>query len=458
MIDLIPPQPIVITLASLPFLMAAFQGLTLSVILWFLKSSTEVEGYSANRLLSGFLLVLSIVLVAHAADTTGYYFYAPALIDTTAPFYLLIGPLLWGYVKLQSNQQTVQFRWPHLVHLLPAVLQLCMVLPFILNTQYEAKLFYFYDTWFPELGIDTGEYTISCPSYLPWHWNTCLVTLQSVVGKPQYDLILKSPLALLWLTNIGLVALWVSLIGYFSHSMVLLQRHRETMHQLASSPASRELRWLTHFILFFSAIAAFYIVTSFQHEYLDSELIGDDTRETIVYWMLSIGVVYMGVLAVLQPVIFSKDIRIDSPPAQSIIPASTNTLPSSKPTQNGKKYRNSPLTSESMGEMRAQLEQHLNTHKSYLDPELSLKSLSEQIGIGPHALSQVINDAIGMNFFDCINGYRLEAVKRDLVQERNRNILQIATDAGFNSKSSFYQFFRKREGMTPSQWRKMSVK
>ncbi len=442
-----PPEPIAITVASLPFLLAAFQGLTLSVVLWFKRSSTGGEGYSANRLLSGFLLVLCIVLVEHAVDTTGFFFHAPALIETTVPLYLLIGPLLWGYVKLQSSPKQLQFRWHHLVHLLPAVLHLCIVLPFVLNTQYEAKLLYFYDFWFPELSIDTGEYTSRCASLLPWHWKTCVITLQPVAGEPQYDLILKSPLALLWLTNIGSVMLWVSLIGYCSHCLILLRRHRATMHQLSSSPASRDLRWLTRFIIFFTATAAFHIAISFQQEFFDFEFFGDDTRAIIVFWLLSIGVVYLGVMAVLQPVVFSKDIRIESPATSSIVSP-----------QSGTKYRNSPLTTESMDEMRAQLEQHLNTHKSYLDPELSLKSLADQMGFGPHALSQVINDAVGMNFFDYINGYRLEVVKHELLQNRGKNILHIATDAGFNSKSSFYQFFRKREGMTPGQWRKMSVK
>lgn len=443
MLALSPPQPIVITITSLPFLLAAFQGLTLTVILWFMKSSTVGEGYSANRLLSGFLLVLCIVLVDHAADTTGYYFYAPALIDTTAPLLLLIGPLLWGYVKLQCSPEDLRFRWQHLVHLLPAVLQLCILLPFILNTQYDAKLLHFYDAWFSDLHIDSGDSTTNCPSVLPWNWSNCLITLQTVVGKPEFDLVLKSPLALLWLSNIGLISLWVSLIGYLTHSLILLQQHRATMRQLSSSPASREMRWLTYFILLWAATAAFYIATSFQQEFFDTEVLGSDTRETIVHWMLSIGVVYLGVLAVQQPEIFSKNIRIDSHPVQPCIP-----------NPSGTKYRNSPLTTELMAEMRTQLEQHLSLHQSYLDPELSLKSLSDQTGIGPHVLSQVINDAIGVNFFDYINGYRLEVVKRDLLNDDKRNILRIATDAGFNSKSSFYQFFRKREGMTPSEWRK----
>jgi len=61
---------------------------------------------------------------------------------------------------------------------------------------------------------------------------------------------------------------------------------------------------------------------------------------------------------------------------------------------------------------------------------------------------------MGVNFFDCINDYRLRDVKQELQSNNTKQILQIAMDCGFNSKSSYYNFFKKREDMTPSAWRK----
>lgn len=112
------------------------------------------------------------------------------------------------------------------------------------------------------------------------------------------------------------------------------------------------------------------------------------------------------------------------------------------------------MTPDSTEEIRARLESRLDEHKDYLEPDLSLKSLSERLNISPHLLSQVINESMGMNFFDCINDYRLKDVKEALRSNSGKQISQIATDSGFNSKSSFYGFFRKRENMTPSTWRK----
>ena len=48
-----------------------------------------------------------------------------------------------------------------------------------------------------------------------------------------------------------------------------------------------------------------------------------------------------------------------------------------------------------------------------------------------------------MNFFDFINRYRIEEVKREIIKPKNDNltILAVAMDAGFNSKSSFNTLF-----------------
>ena len=84
----------------------------------------------------------------------------------------------------------------------------------------------------------------------------------------------------------------------------------------------------------------------------------------------------------------------------------TDPLPAAvaNPAQSEKRNCNSPLTSESMAGMRARLEQHPITQQSYPAPGLSPKSLSDEISFGPHALSQLINNTFGMNYFDYPDG------------------------------------------------------
>jgi AraC-like DNA-binding protein len=97
----------------------------------------------------------------------------------------------------------------------------------------------------------------------------------------------------------------------------------------------------------------------------------------------------------------------------------------------------------------------MKQHKPYLNPELSLQMLANQLDIPPHYLSQVINEQLGQNFFDFINSHRIEEVKARLLdpQYTHLTILAIAFDSGFNSKSAFNSAFKNQTGLTPSQFR-----
>ena len=64
-------------------------------------------------------------------------------------------------------------------------------------------------------------------------------------------------------------------------------------------------------------------------------------------------------------------------------------------------------------------------------------------------------ESLGANFFDFINGYRVEEAKR-LFKDPSKSaytILAIAEDAGFNSKSAFNAVFKRVAGQTPSEFR-----
>jgi AraC-like DNA-binding protein len=59
------------------------------------------------------------------------------------------------------------------------------------------------------------------------------------------------------------------------------------------------------------------------------------------------------------------------------------------------------------------------------------------------------------NFYDLINGYRVEEAKRLLLDTKNRNytILSVGFEAGFNSKTTFNTVFKKFTGHTPTDFR-----
>lgn len=93
---------------------------------------------------------------------------------------------------------------------------------------------------------------------------------------------------------------------------------------------------------------------------------------------------------------------------------------------------------------------------SYLEPEADVESLVKPLGLPRDEIEALLNQAYPGGCGEFLNALRLEhfkaAVETDTAKENS--ILQLAFDAGFSSKASFYRVFRAAEGMTPSEYRK----
>jgi len=104
----------------------------------------------------------------------------------------------------------------------------------------------------------------------------------------------------------------------------------------------------------------------------------------------------------------------------------------------------------------AEIRKLMQTQKPYLEGNLTLAKLARLARIPAHDLSLVINREIGKNFFDFVNEYRVRDAKKRL-REKEVNILEVAFDVGFNSKSTFYSAFKRFENCTPLQFRERSL-
>ena len=97
---------------------------------------------------------------------------------------------------------------------------------------------------------------------------------------------------------------------------------------------------------------------------------------------------------------------------------------------------------------------YMNDKKPFLQPEITLKALSDELNVTSEYLSEVINDDLNKNFFDFINHYRVEEFKNQCKIDSNKhlNIIGIAFNCGFNSKATFNRVFKKVTGLTPSEY------
>ncbi len=151
--------------------------------------------------------------------------------------------------------------------------------------------------------------------------------------------------------------------------------------------------------------------------------------------VMSLGILVIAYTGFLQKRVFSSE------PIETILSV--------------RKYKSSTLTPAASEAIRKKLERILLDQQIFKENELRLDDLASYLDITRHQLSQVINEHYKVNFFELLNRYRVEYVKKILLdpQYSQYTIIQIAYEAGFNNKASFNKYFKQAVGLTPSAYR-----
>lgn len=102
------------------------------------------------------------------------------------------------------------------------------------------------------------------------------------------------------------------------------------------------------------------------------------------------------------------------------------------------------------------LQKQMGQNLFFLNSELTLNTLAENLQIHPNLLSRIINEGAKKNFSDFINEYRVQTVIEKMKSPSYKNItlIGIAHESGFNSKTSFYRTFKKFTNKTPTDYLK----
>ncbi|WP_391573156.1 helix-turn-helix domain-containing protein [Cohnella sp.] len=95
------------------------------------------------------------------------------------------------------------------------------------------------------------------------------------------------------------------------------------------------------------------------------------------------------------------------------------------------------------------LKQYIADH---IDQDLSLNQLARIVYLNPAYLSRLYKQATGVGLVDYINDVRLKKAKQSLL-ETNVKINEISRSVGFESPTYFARLFKRKEGMTPQEFR-----
>ena len=239
------------------------------------------------------------------------------------------------------------------------------------------------------------------------------------------------------------IALWgllsVQMLAYLVPAVRVLRRYRLSLKERVSNFDRVDLDWLRwfYYVVFFLCVVAWAVPLLWVHHMPRSILVhGLALSTTAAVWVLG----YRGLRQKIP----------DAPEAIEAEPSSADE-PEPKPRPS--------LPKPEAFRLKAALLDVMETRKPYLEPELGLADLARLLDVPRNHLSAVINQELGMNFYDLVNGYRVREFRALLADPKRREekILTLAFEAGFNSKPTFNKVVLKQTGKTPSRLREEEI-
>jgi AraC-like DNA-binding protein len=374
-------------------LLGAVQGVVLTGAL-----ATKRSNRTANRLLAAAMLAFSVHLASSVYHAAGLERTYPHFFGLSYPLTFLFGPLVYLYAVAAADRSRT-FARKDLLHLLPFAATIVAGFPIYLMSGAEK-----------------------------------IATYQRFVAG-------DIPL---WIAIADPVKL-VSGVVYTTLTIRFLLRHRRQLKDSYSSTERVSLEWL----LWLSAGAAAIWGIAILFGVLESVgtihwARGDD----VVSLAIAVLVYGIGYKGLRQPEVFRYETA--EYPIPVVAPAAAEA--------EAPRYERSGLSQHEAAKVKDSLLAIMDKEQPWKNSELTLADLAGQLKTTPHKLSEVLNAELEMTFYDFVNGYRVREVQRRIAagEGRTLKILSLALDAGFASKSTFNEVFKKHTGLTPSSFQRAS--
>ncbi|WP_194508897.1 helix-turn-helix domain-containing protein [Psychroserpens luteus] len=212
----------------------------------------------------------------------------------------------------------------------------------------------------------------------------------------------------------------------------MLYRHEKSNKKQVNNTVLIKTKWLKRILI----IGIILCVVWFISLNIFIDIISSGFYRFYPLWIgMSILIYWVGYTAILQKQLYNQRTEI------------RNKLKSNKIS---KPETNNGITTFT------KLESVILTNKIFLEPSVSLTTLSKEFNLSEGYISTLINTNSDLNFNDFINSLRINEAKEMLsnIEYDNYTIIAIGLEAGFNSKSSFYSAFKKFTNKTPNEYKK----
>jgi len=340
-------------------------------------------------------LILLIVCYQQTCYTVGFMGWYNVFRNTKINYFLIplgiaIAPLIYFYVKAITTSNFT-FKKKNFIHFIPAI---TLIL-------YRFSI-YFYDSLQPGFN-DT----------------------QNGILKLSVD----EPIVLPLLVFVS----FAQMLLYLAFTFQLFYNYRKRIKAYFSNTYKLELNWILSFLIAFTAL---FLYSSLQ-DIIGSLIIELNYEQR--WWLnifMAIVVLFVGIKGYFTDTTKLNKLSFSFSPNPESIPQV--------------KKEEEKVSAEDIEKLKS----HMEIEKPYLNPDLNLSDLSDELQINRAELSKIINSGFQKNFNDFINEYRVNTFKEklNLGEHKQLSLLGIAYDCGFNSKATFNRVFKKITQISPTEF------
>jgi AraC-like DNA-binding protein len=406
-----------ITFHLVSFLLAL---LAASLLLW-----VNQERKHSNRLLAFVLIIFSFQSMMQILFFSRLILITPWLLRAFAPFTFLIGPLTFVYIRSILNDE-LKFKKYDWLLLIPTILVFINFIPYYLLPSYE-KINYLNKNFYNKVGIqDSGEGFL--PNIIYYIIRIC----------------------------------WSGIFIFVGFRLIYQFGKRSTKELLIKNKTL--LNWLLNFNSLITAVFIVAILKVFVPTIKNTQITIADIflGATLLYICLKLFMcpqILYGVFQPLPKINNSYDIAPENglTKNQNISILISNTDFSDKSI-----VENETINIEQTQQFKHKnlIETYFLTEKPFLRVDYSLNLLAKDIHIPRHILSAFINQEYGMGFREFINHQRVEFMIANINKPewKKFTLEAIASECGYNSRTTFIKNFKEITGKTPSEFLKTARK
>jgi len=369
------------------------------------------QSNQANIYLFFFLLINNIYALSHYAtvDSGNKYLIAIMLVHFT-PLYLLLGPLFYFYIRglLTDDHRLTKFDW---IHFIPAILFFINIQPYFLNG-WAYKLQY-------------AENVIKDVNNF--------INIDYIFLPPKFSFLTRPIFA----------------IVYVIASIILIYK-RTIKESYLTDQVKLIFRWIVLLVTTSVILYLGFLLFSVLSILINSFTLAENKGFIFLYATV------IGLLILNLSLLFFPNILYGLPQFDYVIVTKKNREGQHRLgiVEDVKKQSKSfEISSEKLDLLKLKIDRYIE-NKPYLNPDFNLTMMSSDINIPVHHLSYYFNEHLNIAFNTWKNNFKIDHVIT-LINDGSGEILTLdalAKQAGFGSRTSFFNSFKQKMGVTPSEY------